>query len=119
MIISASQSMITKLHSGGDYSEDKRLTLISVERGADSLDSEIQINETAARLAPGPSRSNLDNAIHRETNCVIHRADFYPVDSATQRLNNRGQVDKHRSTETEAGVSYPGRTNSGSGSLSN
>ena len=44
MIISASQSMITKLHSGGDYSEDKRLTLISVERGADSLDSEIQLN---------------------------------------------------------------------------
>ena len=44
MIISATQSMITKPHSGGDYSEDKRLTLISVERGADALDSEIQMN---------------------------------------------------------------------------
>ena len=44
MIISATHSMITKCHSGGDNSEDKRLTLISVERGADSLDSEIQIN---------------------------------------------------------------------------
>ena len=45
MIISASQSMITKLHSGGDYSEGKRLTLISdVKRGSDSLDSEIQMN---------------------------------------------------------------------------
>ena len=44
MIISATQSMITKGRSGGDYSEDKRLTLISVERGADSLDSEIQMN---------------------------------------------------------------------------
>ena len=44
MIISASQSMITKLHSGGDYIEDKWLTLISVERCADSLDSEIQMN---------------------------------------------------------------------------
>ena len=65
MIISATQSMITKGHSGGDYSEDKRLTLISVERDADSLDSEIQMNQTAARLAPGPGRSNLDSAIHR------------------------------------------------------
>ena len=44
MIISATQSMITKPHSGDDYGEDKRLTLISVERGADSLDSEIQMN---------------------------------------------------------------------------
>ena len=41
------------------------------------------------------------------------------MDSAIQRLNNRGQVDKHRSTEPEAGVSDPSRTNSGSGSLSN
>ena len=44
---------------GGDYSEDKRFTLISVERGAESLDSEIQMSETAARLAPGPGRSNV------------------------------------------------------------
>ena len=41
------------------------------------------------------------------------------MDSAIQRLNNRGQVDKHRSTEPEAEVSNPGRTNSGSGSLIN
>ena len=26
----------------------------------------------------------------RETNCAIHGIDFYPVDSAIQRLNNRG-----------------------------
>ena len=45
MIISATQSMTTKWHSGGDHSEDKRLTLIShVERGADSLDSKMQMN---------------------------------------------------------------------------
>ena len=43
MIISAAQSMIIKLHSGGCYLEDYRLTLTSVERGADSLDSEIQL----------------------------------------------------------------------------
>ena len=39
MIISAAQSMIIKCHSGGGCSEDKRLTLTSVGRGADSLDS--------------------------------------------------------------------------------
>ena len=29
----------------------------------------------------------------RETNCVIHWIVIYPVDSAIQRLNNRGLVD--------------------------
>ena len=29
----------------------------------------------------------------RETNCAIHWIDFYPVDSAIQRLNNRGQME--------------------------
>ena len=43
----------------------------------------------------------LESAIHRinhypvesirETNCIIHWIDFYPVDSAIQRLNNQGQ----------------------------
>ena len=40
----------------------------------------------------------LDSAIQRisirETNCAIHWIDFYPVDSAIQCLNNRGQVYK-------------------------
>ena len=28
----------------------------------------------------------------RQTNCAVHWIDFYPVDSAIQRLNNRGKV---------------------------
>ena len=48
-MISVTQSMKMKLHSGVDCSEDKRLTLTSVERGADSRDSEIQMNLTAVR----------------------------------------------------------------------
>ena len=44
MIVSAVQSMMIKWHSGGGYVEDLRLTLTSVEGGADSLDSEIQLN---------------------------------------------------------------------------
>ena len=44
MIVSAAQSMMIKWHSGGGYIEDWRLTLTSLERGADSLDSEIQLN---------------------------------------------------------------------------
>ena len=46
MIVSAAQSMMIKWHSGGGYIEDQRLTLTSVERGTDSLDSdhEIQLN---------------------------------------------------------------------------
>ena len=41
MIISATRSMKLKRHSGGGCSEEKRLTLTPVERGADSRDSEI------------------------------------------------------------------------------
>ena len=41
----------------------------------------------------------LDSAIqrisNRETNCAIHWIDFYPVDSAFQRLNNRGQINHY------------------------
>ena len=44
ILISAVQSMMIKWHSGGGYIKDLRLTLTSVERGADSLDSEIQLN---------------------------------------------------------------------------
>ena len=42
----------------------------------------------------------------RETNCAIHWIDFYPVDSAIQRLNNRGQVNyESRSGESTQGES--------------
>ena len=58
--------------SGGVYSEDKRPTLISVERGANSLDSEIQMNQTAVRLAPALVVQMLDRA--------IDRMNHYPAD---------------------------------------
>ena len=57
-------------------------------------------SSTISHLAPVVQ--TLDKAIHRinhypadkywETNCTIHWIDFYPVDSAIQRLNNRGLV---------------------------
>ena len=41
----------------------------------------------------------LDSVIqrisNRETNCTIHWIDFYAVDSAFQRLNNRGQINRY------------------------
>ena len=37
-----------------------------------------------------PVVQTLDSAIHRISHYPIHWIDFYPVDSAIQRLNNRG-----------------------------
>ena len=39
----------------------------------------------------------------RETNCAIHWIDFYPVDSAIQRLNNRGQMSNDFQLQIHAG----------------
>ena len=65
----------------------------------ENLSCVFKLQKRAARVISeannqAPVVQTLDSSIQRisirKTNCVIHWIDFYPVDNAIQRLNNRG-----------------------------
>ena len=86
-------------------------------RGFSGMDNETELriptslrqNQLAERLTTRPplfkrwialptGQITIQRISIRETNSAIHWIDFYPVGSANQRLNNRGQATENKSS---------------------